>query len=146
LEAKIMAQKDSLLFCKPTVPMPGDSSGEADGSVLYEKADVMEKMDGAFAESLIEALDVREHETGSHSKRVACHTLVLARRFITDPRQLRVIYWGALLHDIGKIGVSDAVLLKNEALTEIEWGRCGPTPTRGTESSRKFPVWRRRPT
>ena len=63
-------------------------------------SDFLERADTAFAEALTEALDVREHETGAHSKRVACHTLVLARHFTSDPELLRQIYWGALLHDI----------------------------------------------
>ena len=74
-----------------------------------------------LAESLAVALDAREHETGLHSKRVACHTLVLARRFTSDPQRLRQVYWGALLHDIGKIGVPDAILLKEGPLGPDEW-------------------------
>ena len=43
------------------------------------------------------------------------HTVVLAKRFFPhDERRLAQIYWGALLHDIGKIGVPDRILLKNE--------------------------------
>ena len=71
-----------------------------------------------LAEALVEALDQREHETGLHSRRVACHTLVLARRLIDDPKQLQQVYWGSLLHDIGKIGIADAILLKHGALGE----------------------------
>ncbi len=74
-----------------------------------------------LAEALVAALDARESEAGLHSKRVACHTLVLAKRFTGDPERLRQIYWGALLHDIGKIGIPDAVLLKQGPLTEDEW-------------------------
>jgi len=74
-----------------------------------------------FAEALAAALDLREHETGLHSKRVACHTLVLARRFIAEPALLHQVYWGALLHDVGKIGVPDAVLLKRGELDDGEW-------------------------
>ncbi|MBI4754313.1 MAG: HD domain-containing protein [Betaproteobacteria bacterium] len=74
-----------------------------------------------FAEALAETLDLREHETGLHSKRVACHTLVLARRFVREPDTVRQIYWGALLHDIGKIGVPDSVLLDAAPLTEAQW-------------------------
>lgn len=95
------------------------------------EADALERADAAFAEALAEALDIREHETGDHSKRVACHTLVLARRFITDPHQLRQIYWGSLLHDVGKIGVSDAVLLKQDALNEDEWKEMRTHPEKG---------------
>ena len=74
-----------------------------------------------LAEALAAALDAREHETGLHSKRVACHTMTLARRFSDDAEKLRQAYWGALLHDIGKIGIPDAILLKQGPLTEAEW-------------------------
>jgi len=87
----------------------------------------------ALTESLVTALDAREHETGLHSKRVACHTLVLARRFTTDKEQLRQIYWGALLHDIGKIAIPDNILLKNGSLTEEEWSVMRSHPQRGYE-------------
>lgn len=74
-----------------------------------------------FVEALVRALDLRELETGLHSRRSACHTLVLARRIITDAEQLRQIYWGALLHDIGKIGIPEHILLKTDSLTDDEW-------------------------
>lgn len=95
------------------------------------EADVIERADAAFAEALVDTLDIREHETGSHSKRVACHTLVLARRFTTDPHRLRQIYWGSLLHDVGKIGVSDAVLLSQGALNKDEWEEMRTHPEKG---------------
>ena len=75
----------------------------------------------ALAEALAAVLDAREHETGLHSKRVACHTLVLARRFTADEALLQQVYWGALLHDIGKIGIPDSVLLKQGSLDAEEW-------------------------
>ena len=98
---------------------------------MTAESDALEQADTAFAEALAEALDIREHETGDHSKRVACHTLVLARRFTADADQLRQIYWGALLHDVGKIGVSDAVLLKQGALNEDEWREMRTHPEKG---------------
>lgn len=98
---------------------------------MNAEADVLERADAAFAEALAEALDIREHETGDHSKRVACHTLVLARRFTADADQLRQIYWGALLHDIGKIGIADAILLKQGALNEDEWLEMRTHPEKG---------------
>lgn len=87
----------------------------------HEETDILERADAAFAEAMADALDVREHETGNHSKRVACHTLVLARHFTRDPHRLRHIYWGALMHDIGKIGVPESILLKPGKLDEAEW-------------------------
>lgn len=84
-----------------------------------------------LVEALAAALDLREHQTGLHSKRVACHTLVLAKRFISDQGILRQVYWGCLLHDIGKIGVPDAILLKPGPLTEQEWEIMRRHPTTG---------------
>jgi len=98
---------------------------------MNAESDILELADGTFAEALSEALDMREHETGDHSRRVACHTLVLARHFISDPHRLRQIYWGSLLHDVGKIGVSDAVLLKQGALDENEWLEMRKHPEKG---------------
>ena len=88
-----------------------------------ELRDAEDGRDAAYrslAESLAAALDAREHETGLHSKRVACHTLVLARQFSDDAAYLRQVYWGALLHDIGKIGIPDAILLKAGPLDDGE--------------------------
>lgn len=74
-----------------------------------------------LAEALAVALDAREHETGLHSRRVACHTLVLARHFTSDEAVLQQVYSGALLHDIGKIGIPDNILLKTGSLDAGEW-------------------------
>ncbi|MEH6650319.1 MAG: HD domain-containing phosphohydrolase [Motiliproteus sp.] len=66
------------------------------------------------------ALDAREYETGLHSKRVACHTLVLARHITDDPTEPMSVYYGLLLHDIGKIAIPDRILLKSAPLTAQE--------------------------
>jgi len=92
-----------------------------------------------FAEVLVSALDLREHETGMHSKRVACHTLVLARQLISNKMELQQIYWGALLHDIGKIGVSDDILLKPGPLTDEQWKKMKMHPEKGFELISQIP-------
>lgn len=96
----------------------------------------------ALAEALAAALDARERETGLHSKRVACHTLVLAKRFFADPARLRQIYWGELLHDIGKIGISDAVLLKPGPLDEPEAAMMRAHPEIGHAILKNVPFMR----
>ena len=85
----------------------------------------------ALAEALAAALDMRERETGLHSKRVACHAPVLARRFRNDREQLRQIYRGALLHDVGKIGIPDAILLKPGPLAQAEQELMRTHPEKG---------------
>ncbi|MBI5016218.1 MAG: HD-GYP domain-containing protein [Deltaproteobacteria bacterium] len=93
----------------------------------------------SLAEALAAALDEREHQTGLHSRRVACHTLVLAKRFTEDREALRQIHWGALLHDIGKIGVPDAVLLKAGPLSEEEWAVMRTHPEKGRDILARVP-------
>ncbi len=92
-----------------------------------------------FAESLAEALDLRERETGLHSKRVAANTLFLARHFFREPGDLREVYWGSLLHDVGKIGVPDAILLKPDRLTADEWSIMQQHPRNGYAILKKLP-------
>ena len=92
-----------------------------------------------FVEALAGALDLREHETGLHSKRVACHTVALARHFYDNPEKLRDVYWGSLLHDIGKIGVPDAILLKRGGLSPEEWEVMRQHPEAGYHLVRPMP-------
>lgn len=67
------------------------------------------------------ALDLRDKETEGHTLRVTEMTLNLARAFGLPEEQLLDLRWGALLHDIGKMGVPDNILLKPGELTEEEW-------------------------
>jgi putative nucleotidyltransferase with HDIG domain len=71
--------------------------------------------------ALVAALDAREHETSDHSQRVVRYTLAIAERMGLQGEDLDQIGRGALLHDIGKIGVPDSILLKAGPLTPAEW-------------------------
>jgi len=75
----------------------------------------------ATLEGWARALDLRDRETEGHSRRVADLTLRLARRLGVSEAEHVHLRRGALLHDIGKVGVPDAVLLKASALTPEEW-------------------------
>jgi HD-GYP domain-containing protein (c-di-GMP phosphodiesterase class II) len=92
-----------------------------------------------FVESLAEAMDLRERETGLHSKRVATHTLLLATHHYKRVSDLREVYWGGLLHDIGKIGVPDAVLLKPGRLSDKEWQIMREHPRNGHRILQNLP-------
>ncbi len=72
-------------------------------------------------EAMILALDLREQETGYHSYRVTEYALKIAKKLNLDDNDLAILAKGALLHDIGKIGVPDHILLKPGALTDDEW-------------------------
>jgi putative nucleotidyltransferase with HDIG domain len=64
---------------------------------------------------------MRDHETEGHTLRVTDLTMKLARAMGVSESQLIAIRRGALLHDIGKMGVPDAILLKEGKLTDEEW-------------------------
>ena len=71
--------------------------------------------------ALISALDAREPYTKGHSGRVAEYAVALAEQLGADDEDCQKLYMAALLHDIGKIGVPDNVLLKEGKLTDEEF-------------------------
>jgi len=71
--------------------------------------------------ALLAALDARDHYTGDHSKDVVELAVAVARRLELAPGVLREVEHVAVLHDIGKVGIPDAVLQKQGRLTEGEW-------------------------
>ncbi len=93
-------------------------------------------------EALVAALDAREHETFSHSLRVQAYTRYLARRAGYPPALLPSLEQGALLHDIGKVAVTDAILLKPAKLTAEEWVEMRKHPTAGDEILKRVPFLR----
>jgi putative nucleotidyltransferase with HDIG domain len=85
----------------------------------------------ATLEALVAALDAREHETYSHSFRVRAYTMYLARLAGYPLEMMPQLEHAALLHDIGKIAVSDAILLKAGPLTPEEWKEMRKHPVVG---------------
>jgi HD-GYP domain-containing protein (c-di-GMP phosphodiesterase class II) len=75
----------------------------------------------ATLEGWSRVLDMRDHVTDEHTHRVADLTVVLARRMGIPESELGHIRRGALLHDIGKMGIPDAILQKPDVLSDTEW-------------------------
>jgi len=75
----------------------------------------------ATIEGWSHAMDLRDHETEGHSQRVMEVTVKLAQAYGLDDEMIHHIRRGALLHDMGKIGVPDAILHKPDKLTDDEW-------------------------
>ncbi len=89
-----------------------------------ELRQVLEQLHDAWEEALdamVAALDVREHEPESHSLRVSEYAARLASTVGVEASLLEAIRRGAMLHDIGKIGIPDNILLKPGKLTGDEW-------------------------
>ncbi len=74
----------------------------------------------ATIEAFVSAIDAKEHEVGNHSLRVTQFAVITGRAYDIGGRDLVDLYCGALLHDIGKIGVPDAILHKTGPLTADE--------------------------
>lgn len=70
--------------------------------------------------SLVKALEAKDIYTRGHSERVAAYAVQVARNLKLDEKEIEVLRKGSLLHDIGKIGVKEEVLLKPGKLTEEE--------------------------
>ena len=99
---------------------------------------VIERTNGLL-EGMIRALDYRDTETQWHSWRVARFTKRLAEEMGIEGEQLLNIEQGALLHDIGKIGVRDSILLKPGPLTPEEWVEMKKHPELGFRMLQNIP-------
>jgi len=75
----------------------------------------------ATIEGWSRAMDLRDRETEGHTQRVTQLTLKLAEAAGMEHNELVHIRRGALLHDMGKLGIPDAILLKPDKLTDDEW-------------------------
>lgn len=87
----------------------------------------------AIAELLSEFMAEKDRYTWGHTQRVVFYAEAIARRLGLEEEQLKVLKLGALLHDIGKIGIDDRILKKPEPLTEAEWQVMQTHPELGFE-------------
>ncbi len=96
------------------------SHDELEIKVRERTAELAQAYD-ATIEGWSRALDLRDKETEGHTQRVTEMTVKLARAFGLAEAELVQVRWGALLHDIGKMGIPDGILLKPGPLTAEEW-------------------------
>lgn len=99
---------------------------------------VVERTNGLL-DGMISALDYRDTETQWHSRRVSLYSRRIAEQCGIQGAELDVIQQGALLHDIGKIGVRDSILLKPGKLTPEEWVEMRMHPEFGYRMLAKMP-------
>lgn len=71
--------------------------------------------------ALVSAIDKKDHYTSGHSERVGFLSRLIGEHYGLSPEQLQDLEWGGLLHDVGKIGISDVVLSKPGGLTAEEF-------------------------
>jgi putative nucleotidyltransferase with HDIG domain len=96
----------------------------------------LNSLEGAYRstlKALTAALETRDSETHGHSERVVSYSLRLGREYGLNSDEMKALEFGALLHDIGKIGVPDSILRKPAKLTEEEWVRMREHPVHGQQ-------------
>jgi len=93
----------------------------------------------ATIDSLLNAIELRDLATGAHSERVVTLALALAQEFDLPVEKREALGQGALLHDIGKIGVPDDILRKPAELTPGEWVQMRYHAQRGYELLHSVP-------
>ncbi len=101
-----------------------------------ELGDALVSLEDAYRSTLralTTALETRDLETHGHSERVVSFSLRLGREFGLEGPQMKALEFGALLHDIGKIGVPDSILRKPAKLTEDEWILMREHPAHGKQ-------------
>ena len=106
-------------------------------SMLRNKAliDSLEEAESILF-ALAQAVEQRDQYTGLHCQRLATYSVALGEALGLSRTELRALYRGGYLHDIGKIGVPDAILYKKGALTEAEWVVMRSHTTKGEEICR----------
>ncbi len=116
--------------------------------VLEKKAEVerlyreLEVSYESTLQALVTALDFRDNETQGHSTRVVEYAVLVAQRLGVPPDEMRWIRWGALLHDVGKIGVADKILRKPGKLDDDEWAEMRRHPEMGYRMLQHIPFLR----
>jgi diguanylate cyclase (GGDEF)-like protein len=105
-------------------------------SIAMRNAQLFEDMKGMHLgnlRALSSALTAKDFYTIGHTARVAAYAVLLAEELGWSPRAVQQLEEATYLHDIGKIAVSDRVLLKSGALTEEEWGSMKQHPVISAE-------------
>jgi putative nucleotidyltransferase with HDIG domain len=93
-------------------------------SIALDNARLYEELEDAYVQTVValaNAVDVRDAYTHDHSQRIAILTNETGLALGMNDKELEILRWGSLLHDIGKIGIPDHILLKPAALTAEEY-------------------------
>jgi putative nucleotidyltransferase with HDIG domain len=110
--------------------------------MLRQAINDLERSYDITLEALGDALDLKDAETEGHSKRVTAYTIALARHMGVPDAQMRIVARGAFLHDIGKMAIPDAILLKPGRLDPGETTIMREHCLRGYQILRKIPFLR----
>lgn len=103
----------------------------------YQLYQFLQNSDWGALEALVAAVDARDRITGGHSKQVTAYAVALARAIGLSDYDVGAVRAAALLHDVGKIGIPDRVLVKAGPLTAEERALLQSHPTVGESLARR---------
>ena len=106
---------------------------EKEIAILRDEQENMQEMFEQTALALANAIDAKDKYTHGHSRRVAEYSRMLAEHSGKSPDECREIYYTALLHDVGKIGVPDHIINKEGRLTDEEFDAIKQHPSIGDQ-------------
>jgi putative nucleotidyltransferase with HDIG domain len=89
-------------------------------TALQRSAFEIQRLSDGLLDTLAEVVDLRDPYVLGHSKQVARYAVLMAKKLGLHPNQVELVRKAGLLHDIGKLGVSEAILLKPDRLTPSE--------------------------
>ena len=107
------------------------------GRLAAQKLDNLKKLEDTVL-LMVDVVEFRDPYSGGHSRRVAEFAQLLSRAAGLDPGQVELIYRCGRVHDVGKIGVPDAVLRKPGKLTEEEFAEIARHPEAGHKLLSKY--------
>ena len=93
-------------------------------SILVENLNLIEsneKLHFQILESLAETIEAKDSDTWGHSNRIVKFSMIIGEHLTLYPEEMKELHFASVLHDIGKIGIPDRVLLKPDKLTKKEY-------------------------
>ncbi len=112
------------------------SSLATNGALAIQKAQLYKDLNDLFLgtiRALTSAIDAKDPYTHGHSERVCDYSMMIAKELGVVEDELKIVELSSLLHDIGKIGVPEAILRKPGKLTDEEWAELRRHPTIGAD-------------
>jgi putative nucleotidyltransferase with HDIG domain len=106
------------------------------GAIAFNNVLLREQIQDGYLKTIValaSTIDARDHYTKCHSENVTKYSLAIAKEMKFSPYQMEVLRRAALLHDIGKIGIRDDILLKADRLTPEEFKQIRLHPAKGEE-------------
>lgn len=105
-------------------------------AIAVENSQLYQRLKESFydtVEALAEAVEKKDRYTGGHTKRVVYYSMCIAKYMDLTPEELDRVRLGAVLHDVGKIGIEDSILKKPAPLDPYEWPVMKTHPQLGYE-------------